>query len=325
MPWLALPFSERDTKSALSKKFKVRGIPSLVFLDRDGNTLVKDGRSAVMKDPEGADFPWKLKSVPELLGDKFVAPDDKIVNGDAIKGKYLGLYFSAHWCPPCRGFTPSFAETYKTMKDRGIDNFEVIFVSSDKDQESFDEYRKEQPWLALPFEARKEKDALSETFEVMGIPTLVILGPDGDRQVINVDGRAAVAGDPSGEKFPWHPPLVPGLEDASRINDAPFVVVYADTVSSEVAGELRKVLEGVAAAAKTAKENLGFAIAEPGDGLVERIRKLTHMESAGVASVYVDVQEDGAFFLGPTEITADSLTQFISDVKSGKSERLQLG
>ena len=25
---------------------------------------------------------------------------------DALAHDVIGLYFSAHWCPPCRGFTP---------------------------------------------------------------------------------------------------------------------------------------------------------------------------------------------------------------------------
>ena len=36
MPWLALPFSDRDRKAALSKRFKVSGIPMLVLLNPDG-------------------------------------------------------------------------------------------------------------------------------------------------------------------------------------------------------------------------------------------------------------------------------------------------
>lgn len=33
MPWLALPFTERDLKEKLNLLYKTRGIPSLVLLD----------------------------------------------------------------------------------------------------------------------------------------------------------------------------------------------------------------------------------------------------------------------------------------------------
>jgi len=43
---------------------------------------------------------------------------------------------------------------------------EIVFVSSDKDQASFDSYFKEMPWKALPFAQRDLKAALSKKFKV---------------------------------------------------------------------------------------------------------------------------------------------------------------
>ena len=82
----------------MSRKYKVSGIPTLVLLEADtGKTITTDGRSIVAEDPEGMNFPWKPKPLAELIGDKFIKNNAEKVGGDAITGKVLGLYFSAHW------------------------------------------------------------------------------------------------------------------------------------------------------------------------------------------------------------------------------------
>jgi thiol-disulfide isomerase/thioredoxin len=131
--------------------------------------------------------------------------------GDAV----VGIYFSAHWCPPCRGFTPQLAKCYTELKDAGKD-FQVVFVSSDKDEESFKEYMQDMPWVAVPFAERDLKKDLNSAFEVQGIPTLILLKPDGT--LITSNGREAV--DYGAEYFPWgSEELEKGQADAKRKAD----------------------------------------------------------------------------------------------------------
>ena len=54
-------------------------------------------------------------------------------------------------------------------------SFEVVFVSSDRDDAQFDEYYGTHPWAAVPFANRDAKNALSRKFKVQGIPTFVLV------------------------------------------------------------------------------------------------------------------------------------------------------
>jgi thiol-disulfide isomerase/thioredoxin len=74
----------------------------------------------------------------------------------AIGGKILGLYFSASWCPPCHAFTPILAEWYTNLKKTRND-FEIVFVSSDKSEQEFQSYSAKMPWLSLDYSARDLK------------------------------------------------------------------------------------------------------------------------------------------------------------------------
>ena len=73
---------------------------------------------------------------------------------------------SAHWCPPCRGFTPKLAELYKQLTEAGK-SFEIVFVSSDKSEDQFNEYFDEMPWLTLPFALREAKQKLSQKYKYL--------------------------------------------------------------------------------------------------------------------------------------------------------------
>jgi len=282
MPWLAVPFGNKDVKAALDKKFKVQGIPTFIIVDSEGKIITKDGRTAVMEDPEGADFPWKQKSLAELLdGVQLVRQSEKVSIKDAFAGKKaIGLYFSAHWCPPCRGFTPKLKEWYeKDLKAKGL---EIVFVSSDKDEGAFKEYYDEQPWLALEFSDRKSKEQLSKACEVSGIPSFVIMDPS-NYSIINSEGREAVTSDPLGDELPWKPRPVRDLAaGAGPIQEIPTVILFCETASDAEKASMESALKPVAekyidAAGEDGPE-YSFVVSKTTGGLSSRIRGMTGLE-----------------------------------------------
>eukprot|EP00729_Bicosta_minor_P002146 gene2146-18144_t len=120
----------------------------------------------------------------ELVGTTFKGQAGATVSADdALKdAPLIGLYFSAHWCGPCRHFTPKLAEFHKGLTAAGT-NFPIIFGSSDQDKAAFESYFGEMPWLAFEFEDAKI-NALKAKYEVSGIPWLVVLDAEG-RLVMN--------------------------------------------------------------------------------------------------------------------------------------------
>lgn len=71
MPWKALPFEHREVKDALSRRFGVRGIPTMILLKREpvsegGGWAVEhaDLRSLIVSEPER--FPWPPVPLPTI-------------------------------------------------------------------------------------------------------------------------------------------------------------------------------------------------------------------------------------------------------------------
>ena len=127
-----------------------------------------------------------------VIGDKLVDQEMKAVDfEDRIQSMGLiAIYFSAHWCPPCRGFTPQLKKAHQKWKADG-QNIEVIFASSDQDEAAMASYLREDHgnWLAFPFGDSKINE-LSTKYSVRGIPTLVVLDADG--KTIDASARATV-------------------------------------------------------------------------------------------------------------------------------------
>ena len=69
MPWYAIPKEYiPDMLLNTADIFKLTGIPHLVLLNaRDGTIITVDGREKIVNDKFGAEFPWRTRSLLNLV------------------------------------------------------------------------------------------------------------------------------------------------------------------------------------------------------------------------------------------------------------------
>jgi thiol-disulfide isomerase/thioredoxin len=108
---------------------------------------------------------------------KFTAVDGKPVDLSQMRGKVVLIDFWATWCPPCRAEVPDVVATYKKFHDRG---FEVVGISLDQDKDTMVNFT-DQHGMTWPqyFDGKGWDNAISSSFGIREIPTMVLIGKDG--------------------------------------------------------------------------------------------------------------------------------------------------
>jgi len=260
-----------------------------------------------------------------LFGAKLQSKNGDVVTNEALSNKdAVAIYFSAHWCPPCRGFTPVFAEKYKKLLDAGK-NFECIFASSDENDTTFNQYYNEMPWLALPFAERTLKNQLAQKYRCQGIPYLVVLdGKTGEE--ITTNGRSAVSGENFIENFPWYPKE---MYDISESMDGIEQNISFMLVQDFLEENLRNSnSEKLLAIAKSNDKSVikKFFTANGGPGPIDFIKEEFHLTShtsqntkAPIMIICdVPVRKYYKPLEGTTDFTEANVQKFINDYKEGK-------
>ena len=92
--------------------------------------------------------------------------------------KLLAFFFSADWCPPCKGFIPHLIDLFDYANQREepsadiatVRPFEIIYVSSDNKEEQMHQHLKTVGnWLYLAFDDPRAK-LIAAHFNVKGVP-----------------------------------------------------------------------------------------------------------------------------------------------------------
>ncbi|KAF5204562.1 Nucleoredoxin [Thalictrum thalictroides] len=177
MPWLAVPFNV-NTQRRLCNTYHVNCIPSLIPLLGSNGRSVEENAVGLIEDYGIDAFPFtkerkeELKSfdntkrnggnIEDLLvygqRDFVIAADGEKTLVSELIGKTIGLLFGAHWCPPSRAFAIQLAEVYNELKIIQNKHFDIVFVSTDRDQEEFDLNISSMPWLAIPYQDKARQD-----------------------------------------------------------------------------------------------------------------------------------------------------------------------
>lgn len=134
----------------------------------------------------------------DLFPQNLLDRNGKKVSFDSLNGKYVGIYFATQSCPDCGTFSPLLVKFRNEHKD----NFEVVFVSADKNKQAQFAYMNEvgMDWLTLEHNSAPAL-ALNARFEVASTPTLIVLSPSGE--LITRDGCLDIQKTPSEAMTKW--------------------------------------------------------------------------------------------------------------------------
>lgn len=116
----------------------------------------------------------------------FLSEDGEEMTLAAYEGQYVVLNFWATWCAPCRKEMPHLAALQDEM---GGDAMQVVTVATGRNpRPAMERFFAEIEVDNLPLHS-DERQTLSRSMGVLGLPATIILAPDG-REVARMQGEA---------------------------------------------------------------------------------------------------------------------------------------
>ncbi len=107
-----------------------------------------------------------------------------------LAGKIVLVDFWATWCGPCIAEIPNVLEQYQKYHSKG---FEVVGISLDQERAALEKFVTERklPWPILfePSEGSGWQHPLASYYGISGIPTVILIGKDGNVVSLNARGE----------------------------------------------------------------------------------------------------------------------------------------
>lgn len=147
---------------------------------RDATAALKEQRSraaaSAVPGTSGGSIMSALKDKLVICRDGSIGPADHVAEENK---KLIAFYFSAHWCPPCRKFTPQLVAYYNRVAPQHPE-FEVVFVSSDRSRFNWETYLRDfhMPWPAIDYDQLSGFGGLKQ-LGGESIPSLVVVDATG--------------------------------------------------------------------------------------------------------------------------------------------------
>eukprot|EP00658_Telonema_sp_P-2_P043415 TRINITY_DN3134_c0_g1_i7.p1 TRINITY_DN3134_c0_g1~~TRINITY_DN3134_c0_g1_i7.p1 ORF type:complete len:231 (+),score=58.97 TRINITY_DN3134_c0_g1_i7:178-870(+) len=104
-----------------------------------------------------------------------VHPTTQLLQGKRV----VALFFGTSWAPQTLKLQRSLEQFYSRLRSEGDDSFEVVYVSHDQDVAQYENFYKEHPWMAIPFQDREQRHFMEQKLFVTTLPRLVLLDNTG--------------------------------------------------------------------------------------------------------------------------------------------------